>query len=115
MAMYQGGELVSKTDWRGSIPRRTRHDRQWLLLQILLLPQRLSAARPQAHSRQAIHPKTNGKAERFVQTCLREWAYARAYLNSKQRAQALPFFLHRYNWHRPHASISGKPLSADSA
>ena len=37
-------------------------------------------------------PKTNGKAERFVQTCLREWAYARAYLNSKQRAQALPFF-----------------------
>jgi transposase InsO family protein len=54
-------------------------------------------------------PKTNGKAERFVQTCLREWAYARAYLNSKQRAQELPFFLHRYNWHRPHASISGKP------
>jgi transposase InsO family protein len=95
--------------------RRTRHDRQWLLLQILRLPQRLSAARPQAHSRQAIHPKTNGKAERFVQTCLREWAYARAYLNSKQRAQELPFFLHRYNWHRPHASISGKPLSADSA
>ena len=54
-------------------------------------------------------PRTNGKAERFVQTCLREWAYARAYLNSKQRAQELPFFLHRYNWHRPHASIGGKP------
>jgi transposase InsO family protein len=54
-------------------------------------------------------PKTNGKAERFVQTCLREWAYARAYLNSKQRAHELPFFVHRYNWHRPHASISGKP------
>jgi transposase InsO family protein len=54
-------------------------------------------------------PRTNGKAERFVQTCLREWAYARAYLNSKQRARELPFFLHRYNWHRPHASISGKP------
>jgi transposase InsO family protein len=54
-------------------------------------------------------PKTNGKAERFVQTCLREWAYARAYLNSKQRAQELPFFLHRYNWHRPHTSIGAKP------
>jgi transposase InsO family protein len=54
-------------------------------------------------------PRTNGKAERFVQTCLREWAYARAYLNSRQRARELPFFLHRYNWHRPHASISGKP------
>src|SRR6266849_722898 len=54
-------------------------------------------------------PKTNGKAERFVQTCLREWAYASAYLNSKQRADELPFFLHRYNWHRPHASIGAKP------
>jgi len=53
-------------------------------------------------------PRTNGKAERFIQTSLREWAYARAYLNSKQRAQELPFFMHRYNWHRPHASIGGK-------
>src|SRR5580692_9924809 len=54
-------------------------------------------------------PKTNGKAERFVQTCLREWAYARAYSNSKQRAQELPFFMHRYNWHRPHSAIGAKP------
>ena len=54
-------------------------------------------------------PRTNGKAERFIQTCLREWAYARAYLNSKQRAHELPFFMHRYNWHRPHASIGAKP------
>ena len=54
-------------------------------------------------------PRTNGKAERFIQTSLREWAYARAYLNSKQRAHELPFFLHRYNWHRPHASIGRMP------
>jgi transposase InsO family protein len=54
-------------------------------------------------------PRTNGKAERFIQTCLREWAYARAYLNSNQRAQELPFFIHRYNWHRPHAAVGGKP------
>ena len=54
-------------------------------------------------------PRTNGKAERFIQTSLREWAYARAYLNSSQRAKELPFFLHRYNWHRPHAGIGGKP------
>ena len=54
-------------------------------------------------------PKTNGKAERFVQTCLREWAYACAYSNSKQRAQELPFFIHRYNWHRPHSAIGAKP------
>jgi transposase InsO family protein len=54
-------------------------------------------------------PRTNGKAERFVQTCLREWAYARAYSDSQQRAQELPFFMHRYNWHRPHAGIGAKP------
>ena len=54
-------------------------------------------------------PKTNGKAERFVQTCLREWAYARAYLNSTQRAHELPAFVHRYNWHRPHSAIGAKP------
>lgn len=54
-------------------------------------------------------PRTNGKAERFIQTSLREWAYARAYLNSTQRARELPFFLHRYNWHRPHASIGRVP------
>lgn len=54
-------------------------------------------------------PRTNGKAERFIQTSLREWAYARAYLNSRQRAKELPIFMHRYNWHRPHASIGAKP------
>ncbi len=50
-------------------------------------------------------PKTNGKAERFIQTALREWAYARAYTSSNQRADDLPVWLHRYNWHRPHGGI----------
>jgi transposase InsO family protein len=54
-------------------------------------------------------PKTNGKAERFVQTSLREWAYARAYDTSDQRAAELPVWLHRYNWHRPHGSIGSMP------
>jgi len=54
-------------------------------------------------------PKTNGKAERFVQTSLREWAYARPYLNSAERAAALPPFLHRYNWHRPHSALNHRP------
>ena len=54
-------------------------------------------------------PKTNGKAERFIQSSLREWAYARAYENSEQRAQELPHWLHHYNWHRPHAGIKGYP------
>ena len=54
-------------------------------------------------------PKTNGKAERFIQTALREWAYAQAYLNSEHRARELPIWLHRYNWHRPHGSLKSKP------
>ena len=54
-------------------------------------------------------PKTNGKAERFVQTSLREWAYARAYETSEDRAAQLPGWLHRYNWHRPHGGIGAKP------
>src|SRR5580698_3494270 len=54
-------------------------------------------------------PRTNGKAERFVQTSLREWAYARAYNTSEERAAELPIWLHRYKWHRPHASIGSKP------
>jgi transposase InsO family protein len=54
-------------------------------------------------------PTTNGKAERFIQTALREWAYAQAYPNSDRRAAELPFWLHRYNWHRPHGSLKSKP------
>lgn len=54
-------------------------------------------------------PRTNGKAERFIQTCLREWAYARAYYRSHQRRDALPTWLHGYNWHRPHMSLAGQP------
>jgi transposase InsO family protein len=57
-------------------------------------------------------PRTNGKAERFIQTALREWAYARAYQNSEQRSADLHHWLHRYNWHRPHCSLKANtPIS----
>src|SRR5579863_6242349 len=57
-------------------------------------------------------PKTNGKAERFIQTALREWAYAQAYQNSAQRSAELPNWLHRYNCHRPHGSLKpNTPIS----
>lgn len=45
----------------------------------------------------------------MVQTTLREWAYANSYDSSDQRGQALPLWLHQYNWHRPHASLGYKP------
>jgi len=54
-------------------------------------------------------PRTNGKAERFIKTMLREWAYAVPYATSAQRTRALLGFLHRYNWHRQHDALGGLP------
>ena len=54
-------------------------------------------------------PRTNGKAERFIQTALREWAYACHYPDSQHRNAQLPSWLHHYNWHRPHGSLNHAP------
>jgi transposase InsO family protein len=54
-------------------------------------------------------PRTNGKAERFIQTLLREWAYAYRYPSSQHRADELQPWMHRYNFHRPHSAVSHKP------
>jgi len=54
-------------------------------------------------------PRTNGKAERFIQTAIREWAYARIYQNSAERSAQLAPWTHAYNWHRPHASLNQSP------
>lgn len=50
-------------------------------------------------------PQTNGKAERFIQSALREWAYGWTYQNSAERTNALVSWQHHYNWHRPHSGI----------
>jgi transposase InsO family protein len=54
-------------------------------------------------------PRTNGKAERLIQTLLNEWAYARVYGSSNERTASLPLYLKRYNYHRPHGSLSHQP------
>ena len=54
-------------------------------------------------------PRTNGKAERFIQTVMRECAYARPFQSSAERTAALPLWLHDYNQHRPHTALAGKP------
>ena len=54
-------------------------------------------------------PRTNGKAERFIQTLLDEWAYERIYGSSTERTAALPIFLERYNFRRPHGSLGHRP------
>ena len=56
-------------------------------------------------------PQTNGKAERFIQTITREWAYARSYDSSDHRATYLPYYLHDYNFHRPHSALKSLPPS----
>jgi transposase InsO family protein len=60
----------------------------------------------------AYRPQTNGKAERFIQSALREWAYGIAYNHSSEREQMLERWRHHYNWHRPHQGIRGMaPIS----
>ena len=54
-------------------------------------------------------PRTNGKAERFIQTLLREWAYAYRYPSSQHRADELQPWMHHYNFHRPHSATSHRP------
>jgi transposase InsO family protein len=54
-------------------------------------------------------PRTNGKAERFIQTMLREWAYAATYRTSDHRARALPAWIDYYNQQRPHGALGHKP------
>jgi transposase InsO family protein len=60
----------------------------------------------------AYRPQTNGKAERFIQSALREWAYGIPYNHSSERAAMLDRWIHQYNWHRPHQGIGGvAPIS----
>ena len=54
-------------------------------------------------------PRTNGKAERFIQTSLREWAYARTYVSSQERSAALLPWLYHYNTVRPHTGLAQCP------
>jgi transposase InsO family protein len=62
------------------------------------------------HKRTRIYtPPTNVKAERFIQTAIREWAYAKRYENSAQHADSLKPWTHLYHWHRPHASLNQCP------
>jgi len=60
----------------------------------------------------AYRPQTNGKAERFIQSALREWAYGIPYNHSSEREAMLERWTHHYNWHRPHQGIKGlAPIS----
>jgi hypothetical protein len=97
--------LLSKPRRQG----RARHDRQRLKLPLPSLCQGAAPAQDQASAHQALHAQNQRQGRALVQTSLREWAYARAYSTSEERAAELPIWLHRYDWHRPHGSIGAKP------
>lgn len=61
------------------------------------------------HYTRPYRPRTNGKAERFIQTIQREWAYAFPFHSSIDRSRLLPRYLHFYNRHRAHTSLGGRP------
>jgi transposase InsO family protein len=69
------------------------------------LAQTCQALQIQQRFTRAYRPQTNGKAERFIQSALHEWACGHAYPNSSERGAALAQWNHFYNWHRPHHSI----------
>ncbi|MBJ7453349.1 MAG: IS481 family transposase [Blastococcus sp.] len=63
-----------------------------------------------AHKRtRPYRPQTNGKVERFHRTLADEWAYAADYVSDSERAAAYPDWLHRYNHHRGHTALGGRP------
>ena len=57
-------------------------------------------------------PQTNGKAEAYIKTIQREWAYLRKYSSNQERLAELPRFVHLYNHHRPHTGIGNRPPSS---
>jgi transposase InsO family protein len=63
----------------------------------------------QARFTRRYRPQTNGKAERFNRTMCEEWIYSRPFTSSQDRADALPGWLHTYNYHRTHTALGGQP------
>ena len=103
----------STAAWPGTrrlgVDGRARDDRQRLGLSQSHVRQRPARSRRRHIRTRPYTPRTNGKAERFIQTSLREWAYATPFNSSAERHAAMHPWLHDYNTARPHAALAGKP------
>jgi len=75
----------------------------------LLFAAALTGSRTRHKRTRPYRPQTNGKVERYQRTLSREWARSRAWNSNAERAAALPAFLDRYNYTRPHTALQGKP------
>jgi transposase InsO family protein len=93
----------------GITPKRLMTDNGWSYTKSRDLRHLLARHQIRHLTTEPYRPRTNGKVERFHQTMAREWAYGLIYRSHRERATALPHWLHHYNTARPHSSLGGQP------
>jgi transposase InsO family protein len=93
----------------GIVCKRLMTDNGWSYVKSRKLRELLARRRIRHLTTEPYRPRTNGKVERFHQTMAREWAYGLVYSSHRERAAALPHWLHHYNTARPHSSLEGRP------
>jgi len=93
----------------GITARRLMTDNAWAYARSRLVRQLLDQQQIRHLTTKPYRPRTNGKIERFHLTMAREWAYGLVYQSHRDRAAALPHWLHHYNTSRPHSSLGGRP------
>jgi transposase InsO family protein len=89
--------------------QRLMTDNAWAYARSRIVRQLLARHQIRHLTTKPYRPRTNGKVERFHQTMAREWAYGLTYRSHRDRAAALPHWLHHYNSTRPHSSLGGRP------
>jgi transposase InsO family protein len=93
----------------GTFCKRLMTDNGWSYVKSRKLRELLARRGIRHLTTEPYRPRTNGKVERFHQTMAREWAYGLLYQTDRERARALPHWLHHYNTARPHSSLGGQP------
>ena len=93
----------------GIIAKRLMTDNAWNYVRSRAVRELLARNGIRHLTTKPYRPRTNGKVERFHQTMAREWAYGLSYSSHRERAAALPHWLHHYNRTRPHSSLGGQP------
>ncbi len=93
----------------GITARRLMTDNAWAYTRSRAVRQLLTHHQIRHLTTKPYRPRTNGKVERLHQTMAREWAYGLTYNSHRDRATALPHWLHHYNTTRPHSSLGGQP------
>ncbi len=108
------GFISRVIDWfasQGVSVQRVMTDNVWNYRLSRSFQQTLSTAGIRHLRTRPYRPQTNGKAERFNQTLLNEWAYDQPYTSNQARLESLPGWLHDHNWHRLHTEIRAAPAS----